>query len=266
MGNPAFLFCGFRFLSCPWSCGFHHRADWAKDRVATPVHRTMILSTSAPPDSENQQLVLASGSPRRREILSLLGILFRVVVSDVDEEALHRSTPRATALAVALAKAQAVMELCDLGTPVLAADTVVTLDGELLLKPGNVAEAITMLTRLSGRTHEVITGVALGEAGGAVDLRASAALVTFRSIHPSEIHAYASTGDPMDKAGGYGIQSGAGQFVADLQGDFYTVMGLPPELVAEMLGHHPAAGMARLAARALPRPRFPLPHSPAAES
>jgi septum formation protein len=223
--------------------------------------RVIVDGSSASP-SGVQPVVLASGSPRRREILAWLGVDFVVSVPEVNEEALHRGSPRATALAVALGKAGAVMERVPKGTLVLAADTVVALNGDLLLKPADRGEAMDMLRRLSGRTHEVITGVAVGVAGGAVDLRASRALVTFRGLSEEEIADYVDSDQPYDKAGGYGIQGRAGAFVERLEGDYYSVVGLPAELVADMLAEHPSSAMARLRARELPRPNFPLPFYP----
>jgi septum formation protein len=191
--------------------------------------------------------------------MGLIGIPCEVRVPEVDEEALHQSTPRATALAIALAKAGAVMESAPQDRWVLAADTVVALGKELLLKPSSPEEAAHMLAQLAGQSHEVITAVALGRVGGAVDLRAARARVSFRSLTPEEIENYIATGEPFDKAGGYGIQGAAGTFVSHLDGDFYSVMGLPADLVTDMVAETPWAGTARLRARQLPRPTFPLP-------
>jgi septum formation protein len=171
---------------------------------------------------------LASGSPRRRELLQQIGVPFRLVAAAVDEAALPQEHPTAYVARVAAAKARAgwgsSREVADV--PVLAADTAVVLDGEILGKPAGPEDAECMLGRLSGRTHEVLTAVALFSPSG---LRStiSRSEVTFRTLTPDETRAYWETGEPRDKAGGYAIQGRAAVFVADLRGSFSGVMGLP---------------------------------------
>jgi septum formation protein len=171
---------------------------------------------------------LASGSPRRRELLQQIGVPFRLVVTAVDEAALPHEHPTAYVARVAAAKARAgwdsSREAADV--PVLAADTAVVLDGQILGKPASRGDAECMLGRLSGRTHQVLTAVALRTQAG-LRSRISRSEVTFRTLTPGETRAYWETGEPCDKAGGYAIQGRAAVFVADLRGSFSGVMGLP---------------------------------------
>ena len=182
-------------------------------------------------------LVLASGSPRRRELMSDMGLCFTVRSADVDESLPDRISPRDAVLALSERKCRAVLPSAA-GCAVIAADTVVALDGEILGKPQDEADARRMLRALSGRTHEVFTGVALGY-GDRVIARAARTAVSFRPLDEAEILAYIETGEPMDKAGAYGIQGGAGRFVAATDGDIDNVIGLPTRLLAEMLGELP---------------------------
>jgi septum formation protein len=179
---------------------------------------------------------LASGSPRRRELLQQIGIAFRVMASAVDETALHGEAPLAYVHRLAAAKADAGWhdgrEAAD--APVLAADTAVVLAGQILGKPRDRDDAEDMLRRLSGRTHEVLTAVALRAASG-LDIRISRSAVTFRAIQAGEVSAYWDTGEPRDKAGAYAIQGRAAIFVADLRGSYSGVMGLPLFETAELL-------------------------------
>ena len=195
-------------------------------------------------------LYLASRSPRRRELLKQIGVRFEPLLIrlasqreiDVDElqhdgEPADRYVER-----IAHEKAehgvQALAMRSMLPKPVLAADTVVILDGEVLGKPVDKAQAADFLQRLSGRRHEVRTAVALGLPGGsnARVLRAvSISTVTFRKLEAAEIAQYIATGDPMDKAGGYGIQSLAAVFVEHLEGSYTGVMGLPLFETAQLL-------------------------------
>jgi septum formation protein len=183
------------------------------------------------------RLVLASASPRRRELLARLVAGFDVRASEADETPLPGETPEAMVLRLALVKARAVARL---GEVALGADTVVAVDGEILGKPADDADALAMLRRLSGRGHEVWTGVALVAAGDgpapARELaRACRTGVVFRTLSEGEMAAYVATGEPHDKAGAYGIQGGAAAFVDHVDGDFTNVVGLPLPLVAELL-------------------------------
>jgi septum formation protein len=185
------------------------------------------------------RLVLASASPRRRELLARLGLEFEVRPADADETPLAGETPEAMVLRLALAKARAAARP---GEAALGADTVVAVDGVLLGKPADDADARRMLAALSGRAHEVWTGVAVVEvpsgAGGRRRERARACRteVVFRSLSAAEIDAYVASGEPRDKAGAYAIQGGAAAFVARVEGDFTNVVGLPLPLVEELLG------------------------------
>ena len=182
-------------------------------------------------------LVLASGSPRRRELMLEMGLTFTVKCADVDEDLPLGIAPCDAVTMLSDRKCRAVLP-STAGCAVIAADTVVALDGEILGKPKDAADAHRMLAALSGRTHEVFTGVAVGY-GDIVTVRAARTAVTFRPMSDEEISAYIATGEPMDKAGAYGIQGGAGRFVAATDGDIDNVIGLPTRLLAEMLGELP---------------------------
>ncbi len=169
-------------------------------------------------------LVLASASPRRRELLGQLGLRFTVAAADIDETPRPDEAPEAYVLRLAREKARAVASRFP-GAWVLAADTTVVLGRELLGKPRDAAEAREMLSRLSGRTHEVHTGVAL--AGRAEEALVVRTRVTFRTLGPEEIAWYASSGEPLDKAGAYAVQGKGGFLVAALEGSPTNVIGLP---------------------------------------
>lgn len=191
------------------------------------------------PGAGGQVLILASRSPRRQELLQAEGIAFEVVAGEDDEPAAEPGEDCADyARRAATAKALDVAR----GHPgrwVLGADTVVAVDGDALGKPADAREARQMLQRLCGRTHEVCTGVALARAdhSGACEVRAEVAVtqVAFRALDEAEIAAYVATGEPLDKAGAYGIQGGAGRFVSRVEGSYSNVVGLPLELVRQML-------------------------------
>jgi nucleoside triphosphate pyrophosphatase len=170
---------------------------------------------------------LASASPRRSELLRQIGVPFQVKVAAIAEEPLERELPDAYVVRLAAAKAETIWAagVAD-ARPVLAADTAVVLDGELLGKPATEAEATTMLERLSGRSHRVLTAVALRYAAG-VETRLSESEVRFRATTAAERQAYCRTGEPFDKAGGYGIQGHAAVFVEELKGSYSGVVGLP---------------------------------------
>ncbi|MEP6884287.1 MAG: nucleoside triphosphate pyrophosphatase [Gammaproteobacteria bacterium] len=184
---------------------------------------------------------LASGSPRRRELLQQIGVSFRVVGAKVDESVRPGEASAAYVARLAEAKAGSGWEnrrdAADV--PVLAADTAVVLDGKILGKPSDRQDAEGMLRQLSGRSHEVLTAVALRTAGG-LQSSISRSEVTFRVISASEAQAYWETGEPFDKAGAYAIQGRAAVFVADLRGSFSGVMGLP---LFETAGLLSAAGI-----------------------
>lgn len=177
-----------------------------------------------------RRLVLASGSPRRREILTALGLGFDVRPPDVDETV--RPGEGAVAAARRLAEHKASAVEAEPGDLVIAADTIVVLDGDLLGKPTGPNDAADMLGRLGGRSHEVITGLAL-RLGAETRSVAALTTVTFRPLDLAEIAAYVATGEPLDKAGAYGIQGFGSALVERIEGDFFNVMGLPvPALLA----------------------------------
>ncbi len=171
---------------------------------------------------------LASASPRRSELLRQIGVSFQARPAAIPEEPLAGEAPEDYVLRLAKAKARAVAAALrpDEQAPVLAADTAVVLDGELLGKPADRAEAAAMLERLSGRSHRVLTAVALDYGTGVESLRSDSE-VRFRATTVDERHAYCATGEPFDKAGGYGIQGRAAVFVESLQGSYSGVVGLP---------------------------------------
>jgi septum formation protein len=172
-------------------------------------------------------IYLASKSPRRRELLRQIGVQFECLDTDVAEEPATGEPPRDYAIRVAQAKARAGHErLRDGMAWVLGADTVVTIDGLILGKPRDHADGIHMLSRLSGRTHTVITAVALSGPGGDL-LEVSLSEVTFRAISAEEQESYWQSGEPLDKAGGYAIQGKAAVFVQHLAGSYSGVVGLP---------------------------------------
>ena len=184
-------------------------------------------------DKRQKRLILASGSPRRRELLSRMGYTFEICAPDVDEHV----TGHASDIVFTLArrKACAAAERFDEGV-IIASDTLVSLDGAPLGKPEDAADAHRMLAALSGREHEVFTGVCVIDAAtGKSETRSVRTGVTFRALTDEEIDAYIATGEPMDKAGAYAIQGGAGAFVSRLDGEFDNVVGFPTEEVGEML-------------------------------
>jgi septum formation protein len=179
------------------------------------------------------RLVLASASPRRRELLGQLGITFEVSAADIDETPRPGEAAGAYVLRLAREKARAVA-LRHPDAWVLAADTTVALDDALLGKPRDADEARDMLGRLSGRTHEVHTGVALTGSGAEHATQVSTR-VTFRALSPGEIAWYAGTGEPLDKAGSYAMQGKGGFLVAAVEGSPTNVIGLPLGETLELL-------------------------------
>ncbi len=185
-------------------------------------------------------LVLASRSPRRRELLTCAGIPFLVRPADVDESWLEGEAPTAHVERLARQKARAVSATPD--EIVLGADTVVVLDGAILGKPADEADAVRMLRRLSGREHQVLTGVCLKR--GPVELVASeTTTVRFSTLREEEIEAYVASGEPMDKAGAYAIQGLASKFVERIEGCYFNVVGLPVARVYRMLKSLTRAGI-----------------------
>lgn len=172
-------------------------------------------------------LVLASASPRRQELLAQIGLNFRVVVADVDETVRDGEAPADYVVRLARAKALEVLRREGDGLPVLGADTAVILGSEILCKPADREEAEYMLGRLSGRSHEVYSAVAVAVSENEVLDRLNVTRVTFAELEPDWIRSYIDTGDPMDKAGSYGVQGRAAARISRIEGSFSGVMGLP---------------------------------------
>jgi septum formation protein len=171
-----------------------------------------------------RNLILASASPRRRELLASLGIDFTVQVPEIDETPREDEPPVRFAERLAFEKAEAVAS--DADTTVVAADTIVVLDHAILGKPTDAQEAFDMLSRLSGKQHEVITAVCVKHDDHIVVFSVSTEVV-FRPLTPDEVHAYIASGCPMDKAGAYAIQGGASHMVRAINGSYTNVVGLP---------------------------------------
>lgn len=187
------------------------------------------------------ELILASSSPRRAALLDQIGVRYRVRAVDVDETWLPGEDPAAYVRRLALAKARAGAAAAG-GALALGADTAVVLDGEVLQKPCDRADALAMLACLSGRSHQVLSAVALAGAGGTRDaLRLSVSTVTFRPILPAEARAYWDSGEPRDKAGAYAIQGFGAVFVSRVEGSYSGVVGLPLYETAELLREHGVA-------------------------
>ena len=178
------------------------------------------------------RLTLASASPRRHELLSGMGLAFTVTPCDVDESLPAGILPEDAVLLLAERKARVSSLLPD--TVILASDTLVALDGIALGKPRDEADALSILMRLSGRTHSVHTGVAVRYADRLLSAQ-DTTLVHMRPFNEEEARAYIKTGEPMDKAGAYGIQGLGGRLVSHIEGAFDNVVGLPTRLVDELL-------------------------------
>lgn len=185
------------------------------------------------------RIYLASRSPRRRELLAQIGVSFDTLLfrdkpredPEIDETPLPGEDPVAYVLRVAHAKAAHGHRLIQwrrlLTQPVLSADTTLEVDGDIIGKPTDAADAFAILRRLSGRSHRVLTAVAVSTPSGQVFETLSENVVTFRDLGDEEIERYVASGEPMDKAGAYGIQGRAGMFISRLEGSFTGVMGLP---------------------------------------
>ncbi|OUN00542.1 MAG: septum formation protein Maf [Firmicutes bacterium ZCTH02-B6] len=183
----------------------------------------------------DKPIILASASPRRQQLLAETGLPFTVAVSEVDEEAIDGASPRELAARRALCKAQAVARTVPRGL-VIGADTIVLCQGQVLGKPKDTADAKRLLSLLSGKSHRVITGVCVIEApSGRCAVDSACTKVTFRRLAPDEIDRYVTTGEPMDKAGAYGIQGKGALLVERIVGDYFNVVGLPLTLLARML-------------------------------
>ena len=178
-------------------------------------------------------LYLASGSPRRRELLTQLGLSFERVSTEVEEKRREGESAEHYVRRLALEKAQAGVAVAAEDLPVLGADTIVVLDNDVLEKPADADAAAMMLAKLSGQTHQVMTAVALADRQQSLSCLVITD-VTFRSLTPADITAYIASGEPMDKAGSYGIQGLGGNFVRKINGSYYAVVGLPLVETAEL--------------------------------
>lgn len=181
-------------------------------------------------------LYLASGSPRRRELLTQLGLQFERLITDVEEQRQPGEAAESYVRRLASDKARAGVRIAPQDLPVMGADTIVVLNGEVLEKPRDAAHAAQMLGKLAGQTHQVMTAVALADAQGELDCLVTTD-VTFRTITAEEISHYIASGEPMDKAGAYGIQGLGGNFVRRINGSYHAVVGLPLVETSELLSH-----------------------------
>jgi septum formation protein len=185
---------------------------------------------------EFPRLILASRSPRRAELLSRLGLAFEILPADIDESYLGDEMPADHAERLAREKAIAVGRLHP-DALVVGSDTIVIIDGDVLGKPRDAAEAVWMLRRLSDREHQVYTGVAVVH-GPRVHSAVEAVRVRFRPLDDRECEEYVATGEPLDKAGAYGIQGFGSALVQSIEGDYFAVMGLPVVRTLELVRRH----------------------------
>ncbi|MDO4845116.1 MAG: Maf family protein [Oscillospiraceae bacterium] len=171
-------------------------------------------------------LILASKSPRRQQLLRQIGLSFTVRVTDADETMDPAKPPQEEVARVSAVKAAAAAAASGPDDIVVAADTIVVVDGTVLGKPASAEDAVRMLRTLSGREHRVMTGLTV-QKGSRVVTHTEITEISFRALSDAEIRAYVATGDPLDKAGSYGVQGAAGSFVDRICGDYFNVMGLP---------------------------------------
>ncbi|WP_096217824.1 Maf family protein [Enterobacter kobei] len=181
-------------------------------------------------------LYLASGSPRRQELLTQLGVSFERIVTGIEEKRAEGESAQQYVSRLAREKAQAGVALVPRVLPVLGADTIVILNGEVLEKPHDTEHAARMLRKMSGQTHQVMTAVALADSQHVLDCLVVTD-VTFRVLTDDEIAAYIASGEPMDKAGAYGIQGLGGCFVRKIHGSYHAVVGLPLVETYELLSN-----------------------------
>lgn len=187
------------------------------------------------PEKPEPFIILASNSPRRGELLRQIGLSFVTAPANVDEQVQAGESPESYVVRVALDKARAAAAMAGSGV-IIAADTIVVLDDHILGKPADRHDAELMLSLLSGRTHIVITGLAvIDAAAGKTATGTSLTRVWFRDLSQDEITSYVMTGEPLDKAGAYGIQGKGALFVKQIEGCYYNVVGLPLSLLGELL-------------------------------
>ena len=181
-----------------------------------------------------EKLVLASSSPRRTELLNRAGWPHEVVVAGIDETVRAQEDPATYVKRLARSKAEAVAERLEPGGFVLGADTTVVIDNQILGQPLDDADARRMLKLLNGKWHEVLTGVALLKVGGHTRVDHETTRVRFAEMSESEIDWYVASGEPVGKAGAYGIQGKAALFIEEIEGDYFNIMGLPIRLVYKL--------------------------------
>src|SRR6201991_2246540 len=180
-----------------------------------------------------EKLVLASSSPRRKEILDAVGCTYEAIVAGIDESLLPNEEPAAYVQRLARSKAEAVAAKLQSGL-VLGADTTVVIDDHILGQPENDEDARRMLKLLNGKWHEVLTGVAVVRVGGESLVEYETTRVRFAEMTDREIDWYVATGEARGKAGAYGIQGAAGLFIEEIQGDYFNIVGLPIRLAYEL--------------------------------
>ena len=184
-----------------------------------------------------KEIILASSSPRRQSLLENLGICFSTISTNIDESFLPQESPRNAVRRLARLKAERAIPLLREDCLLIAADTIVVLDGQVMGKPGSKEDALEMLTQLSGRCHEVITAICIRTAGGC-EVEDETTRVYFRHLSEEEIRAYVASGEPADKAGAYGIQGRGGLLVQRIEGCYFNVVGLPMSRLYLMLKKH----------------------------
>lgn len=183
-----------------------------------------------------KRLVLASKSPRRQQILQGLGLQAQIIPSNIIEEVPRGVPPQEVAIHLALQKARDVASRLDYQALVIGADTIVVLEGEIMGKPGSPQEAFDMLSKLAGKEHEVITGIALVDSGGNVEIADyQSTRVKMKEVDSNRLWKYVETGEPLDKAGAYAVQGKASVFIERIDGCFFNVMGLPVTRLDSML-------------------------------
>ena len=181
-----------------------------------------------------EKIILASASPRRRDILESAGIPFEIITSDADEHTSKKLSPKKLTVTLAERKRDAVYEKTKTDRLILAADTVVAIDGQVLGKPEDEDDAYRMLSLLSGRRHYVYSGIAMRK-GDLTVTDCGVTAVYMRKLSDNEIRAYIATGEPFDKAGAYAVQERGGSFITKLNGSYHNVVGLPLDLVVSHL-------------------------------
>ncbi len=185
-----------------------------------------------------KEIILASSSPRRQSLLKNLGIYFSTMSANIDENFLPQESPRDAVRRLARLKAERAILVLKEDYLLIAADTIVVLDGQVMGKPCSEDDALEMLTRLSGRCHEVITAVCVRTSAGGCEVEDETTRVYFRSLSKEEIEAYIASGEPADKAGAYGIQGRGGLLVERIEGCYFNVVGLPISRLYLMLKKH----------------------------